>query len=158
MTGAWGDGNMTASAEFNALSDPEALAVLLACRRPLTLVTLDLTRQALVTPARIAALAAHGGGRALRVACAILAAVPSWEAGPGHPLHDPCAIAWLLRPGLFAGSQRPVLVDLGPGPNRGRTVIDRRPRTDAAPNAMVLETLDADGFFALLGARLATLP
>ena len=32
MTGAWGEGNATPAAEFNALNDPEALAVL--CLRP----------------------------------------------------------------------------------------------------------------------------
>jgi inosine-uridine nucleoside N-ribohydrolase len=31
MTGAWGEGNVTPAAEFNAWSDPEALAVVLAC-------------------------------------------------------------------------------------------------------------------------------
>ena len=49
-------------------------------------------------------------------------------------------------------------VDLGPGPSRGRTVIDRWGRTGAPHNAVLLETLDADGFFALLGERLARLP
>ncbi len=34
MTGAWGEGNATPAAEFNALNDPEALAVILACGRP----------------------------------------------------------------------------------------------------------------------------
>ena len=49
-------------------------------------------------------------------------------------------------------------VDLGQGPSRGRTVIDRWRRTGAPHNATLLETLDADGFFALLGERLARLP
>ena len=49
-------------------------------------------------------------------------------------------------------------VDLGPGPSRGRTVIDRWGRTGAPPNVTLLETLDADGFFPLLGERLARLP
>ena len=62
MTGAWGEGNVTPAAEFNALSDPEALAVILACGRPVVLATLELTAQALCTPARLAALRAAGSG------------------------------------------------------------------------------------------------
>ncbi|MDR3415794.1 MAG: nucleoside hydrolase, partial [Nevskia sp.] len=37
MAGAVGEGNITPAAEFNAWSDPEALAVLLAAGRPVTL-------------------------------------------------------------------------------------------------------------------------
>jgi len=41
---------------------------------------------------------------------------------------------------------------------RGRTVVDRWDRSGAAPNARLLETLDADGFFAMLTGRMAALP
>ena len=160
MTGAWGEGNATPAAEFNAYNDPEALAILLGCGRPVVLAPLDLTSQAMATPARLAALRAGGSGRALATAAAIQAGVPPSRrlGGGGAPLHDPCAIAWLLRPALFTARQAAVSVDLGPGPCRGRTVIDRWGRTGAPPNALVLETLDADGVFALLRERLARLP
>ena len=49
-------------------------------------------------------------------------------------------------------------MDLGPGPCRGRTVIDRWGRTDQPANATVLETIDAEGFFALLTERFNCLP
>jgi inosine-uridine nucleoside N-ribohydrolase len=160
MTGAWGEGNATPAAEFNALNDPEALAVLLACERPVVLVTLELTAQALCTPARLAALRRAGAGRCLAALCDMQAAVPLSRRFErlGAALHDPCAIAWLLRPELFTGRECSVCVDLGPGPSRGRTVIDRWARTVAPANALVLETLDADGFFALLAERLTRLP
>ena len=177
MSGAWAEGNVTPAAEFNAWSDPEALAILLATRRPVVFATLELTAQALVTPARIAAWRALGNGRCLRAACDIQANVPpsprlttlagGHGGGYGTPLHDPCAIAWLIRPELFTARDCAVRIDLGPGPGRGRTVIDRSGRADVATaggpatataHATVLETLDADGFFALLGERLASLP
>jgi len=160
MTGAWGEGNATPAAEFNALNDPEALAVLLSLGRPVVLAGLDLTHQALVTPQRIDALRHAGTGRCLRAACQILASVPpsARDAGLGAALHDPCAIAWLLAPHLFTARACAVEVDLGPGPSRGRTLVDRWGRTGAPANATVLETLDADGFFALLAAHLARLP
>lgn len=160
MSGAWAEGNITPAAEFNAWSDPESLAVLLASGRPVTLVTLDLTAQALITPARIAALREAGTGACLRAACDIMATVPPSRrfGGIGSPLHDPCAVAWLIAPSLFGQRAAHVVVDCGLGPSRGRTFIDRWGRVRAAPNAVVLETLDAEGFFALLGARLAALP
>lgn len=160
MTGAWGEGNTTPSAEFNALNDPEALAIVLAIGRPVCIVPLELTAQALVTAGRIAALRRRGDGHCLRTGCDILASVPFSDrlGGLGHPLHDPCAVAWLLRPGLFTARDCPVTVELTPGANRGRTVIDRWGRTGLPANVSVLETLRADGFFDLLGERLAALP
>ena len=160
MTGAWGEGNATPAAEFNAFNDPEALAVLFASGRPVVLATLELTAQALCTPAWLANLRAASAGRCARALCDIQATVPLGPrlSGAGAALHDPCAIAWLIRPDLFTTRDCAVVVDLGPGPSRGRTVIDRWRRTGAPHNAAVMETLDAGGFFALLSERLARLP
>ncbi len=77
MAGAWGEGNGTPAAEFNAWSDPEALAVLLACGRPVRLATLELTAQAAVTPERLDRLRRQGHGACLRAAAAMLAALPA---------------------------------------------------------------------------------
>ena len=160
MSGAWAEGNVTPAAEFNAWSDPEALAILLACGRPVVFATLELTAQALTTPDRIASWRGLGNGRSLKAACDIQATVPPSRrlGGTGAPLHDPCAVAWLIRPDLFTTRACSVRMDLGPGPGRGRTVIDRWGRTGDALNAVVLETVDADGLFELLGQRLALLP
>ena len=153
MTGAWAEGNATPAAEFNAFNDPEALAVLFACGRPVVLATLELTAQALCTPAHLARFRGAGTGRCMRALCDIQATVPLGPrfAGTGAALHDPCAIAWLIRPELFTTRDCAVTVDLGPGPSRGRTVIDRWRRTGAPFNATVLETLDAGRL--LLAAR-----
>jgi inosine-uridine nucleoside N-ribohydrolase len=160
MSGAWAEGNVTPAAEFNAWSDPEALAILLACGRKVVFAMLELTAQALTTPARIAAWRARGSGRSLRAACDIQSTVPlsARFGGAGAPLHDPCAVAWLIRPDLFTLRKCSVRMDLGPGPSRGRTVIDRWGRTGDTLNAAVLETVDAAGLFDLLGERLARLP
>lgn len=155
MSGAWGAGNVTPAAEFNAFCDPEALAAILALGRPVVFATLEVTAHALLTPARLASLAT-GSGAALRAACAIQASVPPSQRLGGVPLHDPCAVSWLLRPDLFTARPARVSVDLGAA-SRGRTNIERGCRPEQA-NATVLETLDADGFFALLAERLARLP
>jgi inosine-uridine nucleoside N-ribohydrolase len=158
MSGAWAEGNVTPAAEFNAWSDPEALAILLQSGRRVVFATLELTAQALVTPDRLAAWRMLGPGSCLRAACDIQAAVPPSVRLGGTPLHDPCAVAWLIQPRLFTTRPCSVRVDLGPGPGRGRTLIDRWGRTGDTLNAVVLETIDAEAFFDLLGHRLAQLP
>lgn len=160
MSGAWGEGNITPAAEFNAWNDPEALALLLRLGRPLALATLDLTAQALVTPALIEALADRADRACWRAALSILRALPSSKRmnHRGYPLHDPCAIAWAAVPGLFTTRAASAEVELSAGPSRGRTVIDRWGRLDRAPNLTLLETLDARGFFDLLSTRLSALP
>jgi purine nucleosidase len=160
MSGAWAEGNVTPAAEFNAWSDPEALAILLACGRPAVFATLELTAQALMTQARIAAWRSLGNGSSLQAACDIQATLPPSARlnGLGTPLHDPCAVAWLIRPDLFTTRPCSVRMDLGPGPGRGRTLIDRWGRTGDPLNAMVLETVAADALFTLMGERLARLP
>lgn len=159
MTGAWGEGNVTPSAEFNAAADPEALQIVLSAGRPVVLVTLELTAQAVATPDRIATLRGSGSGTCLRTLCDLQSRVaPSRRlGGHGAALHDPCAIAWLIAPSLFVSRECFASVDLGFGPSRGRTVIDRWNRTGRRPNVTLLECLDTDGFFELLADRLSRL-
>jgi purine nucleosidase len=158
MSGADGDGNVTPHAEFNAHADPEALAIVLASGPPVTFATLDLTGQALVTDADIASLAKAGAGRCLAASVALLASLPDQPRyrGAGKPIHDACAVAWLLAPKLF--THRPVharaILD---GPERGRTIF-AEPDAAHPANARLLETIDRAGFLALLRERLSRLP
>jgi purine nucleosidase len=160
MSGAWSEGNITPAAEFNAWNDPEALAMLLGLGCRISMATLDLTAQALVTPDLIAELARRPGGACWQATLAILRALPpSRRMGfRGFPLHDPCTIAWLAAPGLFTAREAHAEVDRGPGPGRGRTVIDRWDRLRRPPNLVLQETVDEAGFFALLAERIGRLP
>lgn len=162
MSGAVRGGNLTPHAEFNAASDPEALAILLGTGIEVTFATLDLTAQARATPARIAALRA-GRGRCLAAAASLLEAIPPEAAGDpkegddaAPPVHDACAVAFVIAPGLFESEARAAHVVLE-GPERGRTLF-RPPGPGAPANARLLTRIDADGFFRLLAERLARLP
>ncbi len=159
MTGAWAEGNVTPAAEFNAWNDPEALAIVLSCGRPVTLATLELTAQALCTPTWIAAQRPLPG-ICRQTACDILASVPPSKrlGGRGTPQHDACAIMWLIAPDLFTHRPAYASVDLTHGPGRGRTVIDRWGKTPGPTNTTLLDTLDSAAFFAKLADRLAALP
>ncbi len=159
MGGAIGLGNVTPSAEFNIYADPHAAHVVFEAGVPLTMVGLDVTRQAIATPARIKAIRSLGTAPALAV-CGMLEyygarTTAAYRHGP--PLHDPCVIAYLLRPELFEGRDMHVAIELAGEQCRGRTVCDVYGRSGAF-NARVLEHVDANGFFGLLTERLARLP
>jgi purine nucleosidase len=161
MGGAIGEGNVTPAAEFNIYVDPHAAKVVFEAGVPLVMHGLDVTHQALVTPARLAAIRALG----TPVSAAVTGLLEFYgiydqtrRGRPGAPLHDPCTIAWLLRPELFSGRACHVAIETHGEHTLGRTVIDWSGRTDLPANATVIDQIDADGFFALLTDRLARLP
>jgi purine nucleosidase len=75
----------------------------------------------------------------------------------GGPLHDPCVIAYLLKPELFSGRHCSVSVETTSELTMGMTVVDWWGVTGRPKNALVMRDIDADGFFALLVERLARL-
>ncbi len=72
MGGAIGVGNTTPAAEFNIWCDPEAAAIVFGCGRPLTMVPLEVTHQALATPEVLQRLRVSGR-RVASVAADLLA-------------------------------------------------------------------------------------
>ena len=67
-------------------------------------------------------------------------------------------IAYLLDPALFGGRACHVAIETQGEHTLGRTVVDWSRRTRHAPNATVINEIDADRFFALLTERLGRLP
>lgn len=160
MGGAIELGNVTAAAEFNIHVDPHAARVVFEAGAPIVMLGLDVTHKALVTDARLAAIGAIGTPVA-RACVGLLDFFNRYDreryAIPGAPLHDPCVVAWLLRPELFAGRERRVEVETEGTHAVGRTVVDWWQRSPLPANALVINDVDADGFFALLTERLARL-
>jgi purine nucleosidase len=152
-------GNITPAAEFNIHADPHAAAAVLASGIPIVLLPLDLTHKVLSTPSRVARLRSLGNRCGL--AAATLLTPPaglSARYGRGLPLHDPCVIASLLRPELFAGRPVNVMVETASPVTIGMTVVDWWGVTTRPPNARFLAEADAEGFYELLTARIARLP
>ena len=155
-----GPGNVTPSAEFNVFVDPHAAHVVFECGRPIVMHGLDVTHKAIANPARVAAIREIGSpvGDA---AAGILALYDRGQeeryGEPGGPLHDPCVIAWLLQPDLFAGRHARVHVETASERSMGRTTADWWGVEKQEPNALVITDINADGFFALITERLGRL-
>ncbi|MGH6897281.1 MAG: nucleoside hydrolase [Geminicoccaceae bacterium] len=161
MGGAIGEGNITPAAEFNIYVDPHAADLVLRSGVPIVMLGLDVTHQALVTPERLAAIRRLDTSLS-RAVVGLLEFYNLYDqtrrGRVGAPLHDPCAIAYLLRPELFTGRPCHVAIETRGEHTLGRTVVDWSGRTGKAPTAMVIDGVDADGFFAMLTERLARLP
>jgi len=153
-------GNTTPAAEFNIYVDPHAAHVVFTSGVPIVMMPLDVTHQALTTPERLQRFSALGNAAGDSVA-GMLSFYDRWDIEkyglPGGPLHDPTVIAYLLRPELFGGREVSVQIETAPGPTQGMTIVDWWGVTDNEPNALVMNQIDADGFFDLLVERIGRL-
>lgn len=151
-------GNFSPSAEFNILVDPHAAHVVFTCGRPIVAMSLDVTHQVLTSPARLARIKAL----ATPVAMAVHDMLAFFErfdvakyGSVGAPLHDPCTIAYLLRPDLFETRHCNVTVDIHSPLTQGHTAVDFWRITDRPRNCHWATSVDVDGFYDLLTDRLA---
>lgn len=159
MGGAIAEGNMTPAAEFNIWADPEAAQLVFGTGVPLTMIGLDVTHRALLTPAWAERFRAAG-----RVGAFVAELVEffklyhartyGWD---GAPIHDALALAHALRPGIVTTEPMNVEIETGSELCRGRTVADRWHRTDRPANALVGVDVDADAFLELLLERIGSL-
>jgi purine nucleosidase len=160
MGGGMAEGNVTPAAEFNIYVDPHAARVVFEAGVKLTMLGLDVTHQALATPARMETI--NGIGSA--VSDAVVGLLDFFNrfdreryGMPGAPLHDPCVIAYLLRPDLFQGRDCHVAVETDSELTMGATIVDWWGANRYQANARVINGVDADGFFGLFTERLRRL-
>ncbi len=158
MGGALGLGNMTPAAEFNIHVDPHAAAIVFGSERPIVMMGLGVTLQAIASPEQVARIGALGTATGRAVHGMLTRPRPGGLGTAGHPMHDPCVIAFLLWPELFSGRDCFVEIETGAGSLRGRTTIDWNGRLKREPNAHVVATVEATALFERMIERLATLP
>ncbi len=153
-------GNTTPTAEFNIYVDPHAADVVFRSGVPITVLPLDVTHRALILQRHLDRFRALGT-RAGEAVAGWLEFYERYDVGKygmeGGPLHDPCVIAYLLRPELFSGRSCYVEVETSSELTMGMTVADWWGMTDREPNATWIREVDADGFFDLLVERIALL-
>ena len=158
MGGALALGNMTPAAEFNIYADPHAAAVVFGCGRPIVMMGLGVTHQAIAAHEQVGRIGALGTRTGRAVHGMLTRPRPGGLGTAGHPMHDPCVIAYLLWPELFSGRDCFVEVETGAGPLRGRTTIDWNGRLKRAPNALVIDKVEAYELFERMVAALSKLP
>lgn len=159
MGGAHGEGNTTPSAEFNIWVDPEAAKIVFEAGLDITMVGLDVTHKALVTfddAERIKAM----DNRVSTFVYELLEyfgrhhrSFYNWN---GSPIHDACAVAEVLRPGLITTRHVNVQVETQSELTRGRTVCDLLGVTGLPPTAHVGVDIDRDAFVEMLLEALAS--
>lgn len=161
MGGAYFEvGNITPTAEFNIYVDPEAAEIVVKSGAPIVMMPLDVTHKALVTKPRNDAFRGLGTPAAQAVAemTDFFERFDKEKYGSlGAPLHDPCVIAYLIRPDLFTGRFINVEIETQSSLTLGMTVADWWRVSGREPNALFIGDVDADGFFTLLTERLARL-
>lgn len=150
-------GNFSASAEFNILVDPHAAHVVFSSGRPIVAMSLDVTHQVLTNPDRLARIKALGTPVAIAVHD-MLAFFERFDVAKygseGAPLHDPCTIAYLLKPDLFETKLCNVTVDIHSPLTQGHTAVDFWHITDRPKNTHWATQVDVEGFYDLLIVRL----
>ncbi|MDG1282710.1 MAG: nucleoside hydrolase [Pseudorhodobacter sp.] len=161
MGGAYFEvGNITPAAEFNIYVDPEAADIVLKSGARIVMMPLDVTHRALTTAPRVEAFRALGTepGRMVAEWTDFFERFDKEKYGSqGAPLHDPCVIAYLIRPDLFEGRFINVEVETQSPLTLGMTVADYWRVTDRPANALFMQQIDAEAFFALLAERIARL-
>ena len=161
MGGAYFEvGNITPAAEFNIYVDPEAAEIVFKSGVPLVVMPLDVSHKALTNRARIEAFRALGNeaGRMVAEWTDFFERFDMQKYGSeGAPLHDPCVIAYLIRPDLFSGRHINVEIETGSALTLGMTVADWWGVTERKANALFIGAVDAEGFYALLTERIGRL-
>jgi len=153
MGGAIAEGNKTPAAEFNIYVDPEAARIVFNAGLPLTMIGLDVTHKALITPEHARQLR-ETGGKVATVVADLLEFFTLWHDATyqmgGAPLHDPCAVAEVIQPGIVTTRFRNVDIEVHGELTAGRTVVDLWQVTGKEPNVHVGVDLDTPAFVTML--------
>lgn len=153
MGGSASRGNRTPYAEFNIWMDPEAADVVTKSGLTLTMCGLDVTHQALVTPAIFAKLEAMN----TPLATTVIGLLNFFKSTyfdvfkmPSPPLHDPVAVALLIDRSVVKSHHVNVEIELHGKFTRGATVVDTHNRSGSTPNVNVALDLDFDKFWEMM--------
>ena len=158
--GLFEGGNTTPAAEFNIYVDPEAADAVFHSGIPIVQAPLDVTHMMRADTKRVERFRKLGNRTGVATA-EMLEFFERFDEAKygidGAPLHDPCVVAYLLKPHLFVTKHVNVAIETSSDLTRGMTVVDWWGVTGRVKNVHYIRSGDADGFFELLFERLATL-
>ncbi|MFK8844768.1 nucleoside hydrolase [Streptomyces sp. Ac-502] len=153
MGGGFHEGNWSAVAEFNIVIDPHAAHIVFNERWPVTMVGLDLTHQALATP-EVTKKIADVGTKPARFVLELLDFFrDAYRENQGFefpPVHDPCAVAYVIDPDVMTVRKAPVDIELTGGLTMGMTVTDFRWPIPEDCRTQVAVKLDHERFWNLV--------
>lgn len=156
-------GNMTPLAEFNIFADPEAASIVFKSGVPITMCGLDVTHKSVIFQEDIERFRAIGNKSGIAAAgllefFSIFYRQNRVELEGGAALHDPCAIAWLLKPEIFKSKACFVDVETTGVLTRGATVVDYYNVLNREPNAEVVFDINREEFITMLESAIRNLP
>jgi purine nucleosidase len=165
MGGAYSTGNVTPTAEFNVIVDPEAASMVFRGAWKVTMIGLDLTNQATLSPDimdRISAIDTLASSFLRDLFHPYQVAYHRLELMPDPPVHDPCAVALVIDPGIMELREAHVDVELSGAYTYGTTVtafLDRSFLIDRAnqQRTQVATRLDRDRFWDLMVDAIAAI-
>jgi len=159
MGGSIGPGNTTPAAEFNIYVDPEAARMVFESGLRITMVGLDVTRQAIAGPKEVERLRTLG--RVGEVAAELVTFSSDNHrrvfGSDGPPIHDAVAVAAVVEPAVLEARPMRVEIECESELTRGETVCDLRGVWGKPPNAEVGVLLDKAAFFEVLYRSLGAL-
>ncbi|HEQ1860051.1 TPA: nucleoside hydrolase [Providencia alcalifaciens] len=153
MGGGYHVGNWSPVAEFNIKIDPEAAHIVFNEKWPLTMVGLDLTHQALATPDVVAKIAEIDTKCSQFVVELLDFFGKMYKQAQGFdapPVHDPCAVAYVIDPSVMTTQKVPVDIELTGTLTLGMTVADFRHPAPSDCHTQVAVKLDRDKFWQMV--------
>ncbi len=153
MGGGYHVGNWSPVAEFNIKIDPEAAHIVFNESWPVVMVGLDLTHQALATDEVAAQIAAVGTKPAKFVGELLDFFALAYKDAQGFdapPVHDPCAVAYVIDPTIVKTVKVPIDIELTGTLTLGMTVADFRAEAPEDCTTWAATELDAPRFWNLV--------
>lgn len=153
MGGAYQLGNITPAAEFNILADPDAAHVVFTSGTDLTMMGLDLTRQAQATSEIIDKIKSLNN-KASELFVDLMEFFASTQkevfGWPAPPVHDPTTIAYIIDPSCIEVKPMFCEVEIWSERSYGRTLCDYFGILKKKPNVDVAVKLDFDKFWNII--------
>lgn len=153
MGGGLNNGNWSIAAEFNILVDPEAANIVFKSGIKVIMSGLDVTEKARIMPEE-RELFRNSKSKVSIFIAQLLDFFSKFHDDMGFdgtPLHDPCAVAYLIEPEIFKTEDYHVVVETSGEYTKGMTIADKRinPNKEKA-NAKVVLDLDREKFIKLI--------
>ena len=153
-------GNITPTSEFNIYVDPHAANIVLKSNIPLVMMGLDVTHKVMVNDTIIDKIKRNGNKSSVFFAD-LMRFYSKFHRKlyktNESPLHDPCVIAYLIKPSLFSGKLVNVEVEEKSNISKGQTVVDWLNVTKRKANCKVINEVNSKDFFSILKNKLKLL-